>query len=300
MELTGLHILLTYHCNFECDHCFVWGSPWQNGVLTLQQIRHALNEAKQTGSVEWIYFEGGEPFLYYPILREAVRVAHEMGFQVGIVTNAYWATSEEDALCWLTPFEGMVQDISASSDLFHYSEKLSEQARRATAAAERLGLPIGVISIAQPDTNTCAQGSGQLPEGESGIMYRGRAADKLSSLARQHTWTQFTQCPHEDLEDPGRIHLDPLGYLHLCQGISIGNLFQAHLRDICQSYDPRHHPILGPLLEKGPLGLVERYALPHRDQYADACHMCYETRLALRSRFPDFLTPDQMYGVITT
>ena len=300
MELSGLHILLTYCCNFECDHCFVWGSPQQNGTLTLQQIRQVLNQARETDTVEWIYFEGGEPFLYYPILLEAVRMSHEMGFQVGIVTNAYWATGEDDALCWLAPFTGLVQDLSASSDLFHYNEMLSAQARRATDAAGHLGLPTGVISIAQPGETACTDVSGQLPEEESGIMYRGRAAEKLSPLARQHVWTQFTQCPHEDIHQPGRIHLDPLGYLHICQGIAIGNLFQTPLKEICRSYDPLQHPILGPLLENGPVGLVERYALPHRDEYADACHMCYETRLALRSQFPDFLTPDQMYGVITS
>ena len=31
MKLTGLHLLLTYQCVLECDHCFVWGSPWQKG-----------------------------------------------------------------------------------------------------------------------------------------------------------------------------------------------------------------------------------------------------------------------------
>ena len=102
MKLTGLHLLLTYSCNFECDHCFVWGSPWQSGVFTLQQIRFVLQAAQETGTVEWIYFEGGEPFLYYPILLEAVKLAGEMGFKVGIVTNAYWATSDEDALHWLS------------------------------------------------------------------------------------------------------------------------------------------------------------------------------------------------------
>ncbi|MBP1704235.1 MAG: Radical domain protein, partial [Chloroflexi bacterium] len=59
MELSGLHILLTYCCNFECDHCFVWGSPQQIGTLTLQQIRQVLYQARETGTVEWIYFEGG-------------------------------------------------------------------------------------------------------------------------------------------------------------------------------------------------------------------------------------------------
>ena len=38
MKLDGLHILLTYQCIYECDHCFVWGSPRQTGTLTLEQI----------------------------------------------------------------------------------------------------------------------------------------------------------------------------------------------------------------------------------------------------------------------
>jgi molybdenum cofactor biosynthesis enzyme MoaA len=40
MRLTGLHLLLTYQCTLECGHCFTWGSPWQSGTMTLQDIRH--------------------------------------------------------------------------------------------------------------------------------------------------------------------------------------------------------------------------------------------------------------------
>ena len=64
MKLEGLHILLTYQCTYECDHCFVWGSPRQTGTLTLEQIEQILHQAKEAG-VTSIYFEGGEPFLYY-------------------------------------------------------------------------------------------------------------------------------------------------------------------------------------------------------------------------------------------
>ena len=92
MKLNGLHILLTYQCTYECDHCFVWGSPWQTGTLTLEQIEQILQQAKEAG-VTSIYFEGGEPFLYYAILVKAVRKAADMGFSVGIVSNAYWANS---------------------------------------------------------------------------------------------------------------------------------------------------------------------------------------------------------------
>jgi hypothetical protein len=128
-------------------------------------------------------------------------------------------------------------------------------------------------------------------------MYRGRAAHKLVHLVAQHPWTEFRECPYEDLREPGRVHLDPLGYLHICQGISIGNLFQRPLREICQTYVPESHPIVGPLLKGGPVELVHRYGLSHGERYADACHLCYEARTALRDHFPDALTPDQMYGV---
>ena len=89
MILNGLHLLLTYQCNFECDHCFVWGSPNQSGTMSLGQLRNILTQAQELGTIEWIYFEGGEPFLYYPILLAAVHLAVERGFQVGIVTNSY-------------------------------------------------------------------------------------------------------------------------------------------------------------------------------------------------------------------
>jgi hypothetical protein len=56
------------------------------------------------------------------------------------------------------------------------------------------------------------------------------------------------------------------------------------------------HPIAGPLLRGGPIELVKRFEVPHRDTYADACQLCYETRRHLRDQFPEILTPDQVYG----
>jgi hypothetical protein len=298
MKLSGLHLLLTYQCMFECDHCFAWGSPWQTGVMTLENIRHILRQAQDSGTVKSIYFEGGEPFLYYAVLLKGVQEAAQQGFQVGIVSSSYWATDEQDALEYLRPLAGCLSDLSISSDLYHYSEKVSQQARHARAAAERLGIPIGVISIARPEAAEAASSSGQLPEGESGVMYRGRAAEKLVAQAIHQPWEQFAECPHEDLREPGRVHVDPFGNLHICQGISVGNLFETPLREICLAYQADAHPIVGPLLAGGPAELVRRYDLPHAARYADACHLCYEVRCALRGSFPNTLTPDQMYGVL--
>jgi MoaA/NifB/PqqE/SkfB family radical SAM enzyme len=265
--------------------------------MTLRNVRHVLQQAEGLGTVEWIYFEGGEPFLYHAVLLKGVNEAAAMGFRVGIVSNGYWATDVEDALEWLRPFVGSVEDLSISSDLYHGMESLSQRARNASVAAEQLGIPTGVISVARPEATNAGSAVGQLPVGETEVMYRGRAADKLVAKAARHPWEQFTECPHEDLREPGRLHVDPFGNLHICQGISLGNLFHKPLKEICESYDPDSHPITGPLLEGGPAELLRRYGLPHEEEYADACHLCYEARRALRRRFPEILMPDQMYGV---
>ena len=296
MKLSGLHILLTYQCTYECDHCFVWGSPRQAGTFTLEQIEDILHQAKDAG-VESIYFEGGEPFLYYAILNKAVHKAADMGFSVGIVSNAYWANTVADATEWLRPFAGRVSDLSVSSDLYHCEKCLGENPQNAVVAAKWLGIPTGVITVAQPRENS-KDSHGQLAEEESGVMYRGRAVEKLSMAAPSHPWERFDACPHEDLVEPGRVHLDPLGNLHICQGIVIGNLFEKPLKQICEEYDVDSHPVCGLLHSGGPAALVAEYNLEHASHYADACHLCYEMRTTLRARFPEILAPDQMYGVM--
>ncbi len=288
MKLDGVHLLLTYECNFECDHCFVWGGPNQQGTLSLEKIREILAQARRLGSVEWIYFEGGEPFLYYAVLAHAVRLAHELGFQVGVVTNGYWATAVEDAVECLRPLAGMLGDLSVSCDGYHGDEGASLTARE---AAGRLGIPCAFIRIADPGA-----GDAEAPEEASGVMHRGRAAVKLAARAAKRPWDRLESCPFEDLREPGRVHVDPLGNVHICQGITLGNVFRESLERICDAYVPEEHPIVGPLLEGGPAALVRRYALGHADSYADECHLCYEARSALRERFAEILAPDQVYG----
>lgn len=291
MTLSALHLLLTYQCTLQCEHCFVWGSPWQTGTMTRDKVERILDQAQEVDTIKGIYFEGGEPFLYYATLLEGVRQAAERGFETGIVSNAYWATSVEDAELCLHPFAGLLNGLTVSSDLYHWSEVLARQARNARAAAETLGIPCSTLTVAQPDA------SDEDREGASAVMYRGRAAHKLAARVPQHDSDQFTVCPYENLRDPSRLHVGPLGNMHLCQGISVGNLFETPLREICDAYDPDAHPVVGPLLSGGPAALAQRYGVDHRAQMADACQLCYEVRRALRAQFPQALCPDQVYGV---
>ena len=301
MKLTGIHFLLTYQCTYECDHCFVWSSPRAEGVFTLASIREILAQGQALGDLRSVYFEGGEPFLFYPVLVRAAEMAAGMGLSVGIVSNAYWATSEADALEWLRPLAGILQDLTLSDDLYHSDTLGAARVKYARAAAVKLGIPDGSISIAQPESEGIEGATGQLPEGKSGVMYRGRAAAKLAWRAAQRTpWEQLDKCPYENLGDPGRIHVDPFGYAQLCQGLTLGSLEDTPLTELWTAYDPNTHPIVAPLLAGGPaeLARLARSAgFQPESGYADACHLCYSVRNTLRPQYPGLLAPPQVYGL---
>ncbi len=297
VHLTGLHLLLTYQCNYECDHCFVWGGPSQQGVMTLAQVNEIYRQARELGTIEWIYLEGGEPFLYYPLMVRAAQEAVAQGWRVGVLSNVYWATTVEDALEWLRPLRGLLSDLTVSTDLFHHDRVMGRLATHALTAAAQLELSVGTIVCEVPEgaAGYPAQPPGQ-PVESGAIMFKGRAAVKLiDGVARRH-WREFFECPHETLAAPERVHVDPLGNLHLCQGLLMGNLFRQPLHEMVAAYDPKTHPIVGPLLEGGPAALVEQYGLPHENTYVDACHLCYTARDQLRRQLPQWLGPGAMYG----
>lgn len=304
MQLRGLHILLTYTCNYECDHCFVWGSPRQDGVFSLPHLEDVLRQAEDVESIREIYFEGGEAFLYYPILVEAIRRAKEKGFWTGVVTNGYWATGVDDAWTWLRPLVAAGLDrLEISRDPYHGNGhgngNGSPETHPAMVAARKLSLDTTIITVDPPTGDRDpAEAAPGLPLTGGGVMYRGRAAEKLTGTVKGQPWTAITACPYEDLAEPSRLHVDPFGYLHLCQGLVVGNIFVRPLKEILSLFDPFSHPIAGPLLLGGPRQLIETYALEHEAEYVDACHLCYMARQALRQRFPTSLGPDQMYGLI--
>ncbi len=76
----------------------------------------------------------------------------------------------------------------------------------------------------------------------------------------------------------------------------MGNVLDTSILELLRSYMPRAHPICGPLIEGGPALLVKEYSIPHTEGYVDACHLCYYARRALLDRFPQYLTPRQVYG----
>lgn len=302
--LTGIHFLLTYMCNLECDHCFLYCSPTAKGTFTLSQIKEVLKELVKIGTIETVCFEGGEPFLHYPLMVNGVKIAHSMGFKTAIETNSYWATSDENAELWLRPLrEAGLSILEISDDSFHHEEK-DNPAKRALAAARKLGISVDLICIEKP---TVEEGIGYVEsvkeESKGEPIYigppklRGRAIEKLIEGLPRKSWEEFTECPLENLKDPKRVHLDSYGNIHLCQGLSMGNMWKTPFSVIVKNYNAETHPICGPLVRGGPALLAKEYNVQHEDKYVDACHFCSVICLALIERFPQYITPRQVYGL---
>jgi hypothetical protein len=129
------------------------------------------------------------------------------------------------------------------------------------------------------------------------VLFKGRAAEKLTETLPRRRSEEFTTCPHEDLEAPERVHVDCYGTVHLCQGLSMGNMWQTPLSELMEGYDARRHPIAGPLVRGGPIELAKECGLELRDEFVDECHCCYTLRKKLAGRFPEYLAPRQVYGL---
>lgn len=282
MRPTFLHLLLTYRCVYQCRHCYTWGSPFRDGAMTVAQVDQILDAAKKIGSVETIVFDGGEPFLYYPILLHGLRSSRDRGFRTIVLTNGDWATSEPATFAWLGPIsEAGIGEIHISDDSHHLQRVGENRGARALSVATQMGL---LARSARA-------------EGES-LLHRGRAARYLTRDAPRRSWDSFAACPVVDFSHPDRIFIDCDGYVHVCHGLTIGSLWWDSLGEVLGRYDPDADPILGPLVRGGPAELARTYNLPQLDGCVDACHLCYLTREQLRERFPDRLAPEELYGTL--
>jgi hypothetical protein len=307
MIIASIHFLLTYKCDSECDHCFLYCGPHAEGTFTVEQIREILRQAKELGTVveRGICFEGGEPFLFYPLMLEGIKAAAELGYKSGVVTNGYWATSVEDAELWLSPLcELGITDVDLSDDAFHYGDMEETPPKRALAAARKLGIPADISCIEEPVVGESA-GNGQekgAPIVSGGAKLRGRAVEKLTEGLPRRPWDELVECPYEDLEgtEKIRVHADSYGNIHLCQGLLLGNVWEKPLATLVEEYDTDSHPICGPLVRGGPAELAREHGVEHEDGYIDECHFCYLMRLALIDRFPEYLAPRQVYGLDET
>jgi hypothetical protein len=136
-------VVLTSRCNAQCTHCTTSCGPRERQALSDADIERVMREAAQVQDGTPLVFNltGGEPFLDFPRLLACVRRGASLGGKVSVVSNAFWARTEEQARARLTELRAAgLTSLAVSVSRFHAPYVPMAQARIALEVADELGL----------------------------------------------------------------------------------------------------------------------------------------------------------------
>jgi len=319
MSLSGCDFLLTFKCVAKCSHCSYRASPDRSGVMSVEDFQRYMTVLAREQDLSWITLHGGEPFLFYKTLKRCIEIARKLGQKdVGVITSGYWGGSQRNAQTRLQELRRTgLTSIYFSVDAFHQEFVPFRSVRTAINAARAIGFDKIVVTghyLGSVESENAFNVETEEHLGRLGLFedFRidkhplhvgGRASDKLARFLRCKAGIPGGRCvlPYwagETLKDPKVIEIDFLGNVTVCPGLCIGNAKAESLSTILRQYDYRQHPLAKLLVESGPSGLLElpeawRYI--RKGKYVSDCHLCYELRKGLRSRFPELLKPESCY-----
>jgi pyruvate-formate lyase-activating enzyme len=142
----SLTILPTYRCSAACQDCCFASDPFVKGEIPLENILNYIDQAARIETMRLIVFSGGEAFLLGKKLDIAVARASQHRLLTRIVTNAYWATSEESALKRLTELKNAgLTELNASTGDYHQLYVPIKNVVNATLAALSIGMPMCIV-----------------------------------------------------------------------------------------------------------------------------------------------------------
>ncbi len=320
-------IILTYLCQAGCAHCIYACGP-QRPVESMERpvLQAALDVVAALPGPPQIHLTGGEPFLVYPLLLEAVREATRRGIGVYLETNAGWCVNEADAVTkfsalraaglWgvlisCSPYQAehippqrTLLAVRTAQAIFGPRRVLVYQAQY---LEEMLSFGVQTVTPLQRYLERYGvEGTRRLLWHGYGLMGGGRAGYALARFAPRLPAEAFSgeTCAVELLNAP-HVHFDLYGDFipAFCGGIVLGPWRDwPALVDRVERGDLAE-PLLH-LIHEGPYGLATWAARVHgylwRRHYADKCHLCVDVRrhLALCGLYPDVLRPADFYTTL--
>jgi pyruvate-formate lyase-activating enzyme len=317
MHVAALGLHITYRCNARCQHCAYHCGPEAKGVMKFSEAKEYLREASKQ-DIDVLCISGGEPMLYPRLVTQIVEEAGNLKMRsIWLFTNTFWATDQKIAEKNLAKLmkAGMTR-LCTSADGFHRPFVSTDSIRNAMIAAHKLNLEVVLdtrylgITLQEdnPENRATIQVLQQLgdlvnvQDWRGSPLYVGRAAEVLAPKLIDEPYLLGGACTGPwaggDWKHPTGVDVDSYGEVTLCPGISIGNARKFPLSKILSNYGVKKHPIIRKLSDSGPEGLAEkaqRIGYKRQSNYASACHLCYDLRKFLRSRYPMELAPTSCY-----
>lgn len=150
-------INVTLRCPLKCAHCCFSSDMFQQGHLSLDQVKQAISEAATVPSIELLHFVGGDPFLHADIMAEAIGHGRAHGLGAGATTSAYWAKTPARATSILRPLvEAGLTELTISYDDAHAAFVRLETVVNAVRAALAFGLKLRINVTIGPDSTLTA------------------------------------------------------------------------------------------------------------------------------------------------
>lgn len=150
--LSNVGMMLTYKCTIACPHCIVKAGPDRKEEMKISSAFEWLNQLRafRNGDVIGISLTGGEPFYNLDHLIKIADYAFSLGFIVSVVSNAFWASSREEALRVLKLCSS-INMISVSTDKSHQISIPFKNIRNAVWAAKKLGKLYNIAVATESD-----------------------------------------------------------------------------------------------------------------------------------------------------
>lgn len=143
--LENIGMLITYQCQVACPHCIVEAGPERCEKVDPAEARDWLRQAAayKSGEIKGVSLTGGEPFYEIESFRNIMEFGDSAGLFMTAVTNAYWATSLQDAVEVLSSVPALKM-LGISTDVYHQQFIEFERVAHAIRAAEMLHIPVQI------------------------------------------------------------------------------------------------------------------------------------------------------------
>ena len=327
-------LILSYQCNASCRHCMYACSPrWSKEWISPQDLKIILGHLVRTiepapfgpESVtlsHGLHFTGGEPFLNFPLLCQAVAIADSLGIPSTFVeTNGFWATNESETLRKLQTLKELgLKGIMISVNPFYLEYVPFDRTRRCVELSlEIFGQNTMVYQLEYFNRFLSLGIQGRLPlqeyfrrEGKKEFLENveffmmGRAPfqmdEKMSEFFVRHPagFYLYQPCNPAFLRE-WHNHVDNYGnYIPgFCGGLSLGNARRLPVL-LNEGINLDEYPVLKYIVDNSfaeLLDFAKRRGYKERFiGYFSKCHLCADIRrhLAAGTDFAE-LDPGQFY-----
>ena len=315
-------VLFSYRCSSACRHCcFGCAGDRPDVVMQPDQCVEALARLHETDRV--IHIAGGEAMLYWDLLSESIRLAHQRGIAPHFIeTNCSFAVSDDivrQRFAFLA--EHGLFGIYASASPYHQEHVPAEhflRVRRITGEifGERNFYGPGTGEEQVRDYERIARDETRLrdfvrsnPPAMVGTAQQ-RLAQYLDSFSPDDPalpvrgWRMSPESIHSCLnqfraDTIWELHVDPYGNLQTNCGMILGNISDITPAELLRRGPEKANRFVQVVSESGPIGLARLaekngFVLPER--VSQGCELCYLTRRFLRKFHPAVFGPAEVYA----